>query len=196
MDNVIRRSAWLLVLAVLIVLISTVFGQGGGGDQPGHAGADHAAVGGEAGFIAGMIPHHREAVDSARELSTTTERPEMQELARSVIQGQTAEVERLQGWLSAWYPGTEADPGYRPMMRDRRALDADEADRVFLEDMLMHHEMAIDMARAYLAGSFEKRAEVVALAEQIGSAQEAENERMRAWLADWFGEDAGGHGGH
>lgn len=196
MDDVIRRSAWLLVAAVLIVLVSTVFGQGGDGDLPGHDAADHAAVAGEAGFIAGMIPHHQEAVDSAMALSAATERAEMQELARSIIQGQSAEIERLQGWLRAWYPGAEPDPDYRPMMRDRDGLGPDEADRAFLEDMLRHHDMAIDMARAYLAGSFEKRAEVVAMAEQIGAAQQTENERMRAWLAEWFGAEAEGHQGH
>lgn len=205
MNDVTQRSLWLIAISTGIVLVALAFGQPGGPHDPaGHTGmtgmtatghATHADIGSEADFIAGMIPHHREAVDSARQVLERTERPEMRDLAQRVIEVQTEEIALLEGWLAAWYPAVAPDSAYEPMMRDLAGMSPGEADRTFLEDMLRHHEMAITMAQAYLEGSFEKRPEVTALAQEIVTVQHEENARMRAWLAAWYGDGAG-HGGH
>jgi uncharacterized protein (DUF305 family) len=206
-DSVIKRSLWLLVLSTALVLAAVLAGQPGtpheavghpvtsgqpgaerAAAEPGHLA--HAEIASEADFIAGMIPHHQEAVESARQVLAATERAEMRDLAQAVIAAQTAEIATLRGWLAAWYP--QAQPSaYEPMMPDLLPLSPDEADRAFLEGMIAHHDMAIAMAQDYLAGDFEKRPEVVALAEEITSVQEEENAQMRAWLEAWYGEDAG-----
>lgn len=54
-------------------------------------------------FIEQMIPHHQMAVMMARMLLAHSDRPEMQELARSIIESQTNEIEQMQDWYRAWY---------------------------------------------------------------------------------------------
>ena len=203
MNNVVTRSLGLLLLSTILVLLSAAFLQ----PETTHGGIGHdnimtdthavsAEISSEVNFIAGMIPHHQEAVASAEQLQTLTERPEMRDLARDVIEVQTNEINTLHGWLEAWYPDAEPNPAYEPMMRDLEGMNPDEADRAFLEDMLMHHDMAIAMARAYLAGDFEKHPEVVAMAEAIVTVQDHENTQMRVWLDEWYGASGVEHQGH
>ena len=54
-------------------------------------------------FIEQMIPHHQMGVMMARMVLSRTDRPEIEQLARSIITSQTAEIERMQEWYSAWY---------------------------------------------------------------------------------------------
>ncbi|HEY0778252.1 MAG TPA: DUF305 domain-containing protein [Gemmatirosa sp.] len=65
----------------------------------------HAAVTAEAGdvdarFAAAMIPHHRGAVDMARQLLVYGRDPELRTFALSVIAEQQAEVEMLRAWVA------------------------------------------------------------------------------------------------
>lgn len=201
MSTVVKRSLWLIAASTGVVVVALAFGQPGGDTHEAHEGttmtdhAMHANVNNEADFIAGMIPHHQEAVESARQVLTITERPEIQALAQAIIDAQTEEIAMLEGWLAMWYPDAEPDSSYEPMMGDLTGMSPDEADRAFLEGMIMHHEMAIAMAQGYLDGDFEKRPEVVAMAEEIVTVQDDENVQMQAWLDEWYGKDAG-HGGH
>ncbi len=199
MDNVVKRTLWLLAISTAVVLVATVLGQPESSEGPAQTSEDHLAhadVRSEADFIAGMIPHHQEAVDSARELLGITERPEMRELALAVIDVQSEEIALLEGWLESWYPEAQLEPDYQPMMRDLMGLSPAEAERTFLEDMILHHLMAIAMAQAYLDGEFEKRPEVGAMAEEIVSVQDEEIARMRAWLEDWHGPSDADHQDH
>jgi uncharacterized protein (DUF305 family) len=142
-------------------------------------------VASELDFIAGMIPHHQEAVDSAQELLSITERREMRELAEAIIAAQSEEIAMMQAWLSEWYPDAAA-VAYRPMMRPLAGLSPEEADRAFLEDMIAHHMMAIMMAQDLLALDG-VREEVRRFAEAVIADQSAENQQMMQWLRDWYG---------
>jgi len=61
----------------------------------------------------------------------------------------------------------------------------DELDKVFLEDMIVHHEGAVDMAKELQKGT--KRPELQKMAKDIIDVQTKEISMMRAWLRDWFG---------
>lgn len=61
----------------------------------------------------------------------------------------------------------------------------DEFDRTFLQEMIVHHEGAVVMARQALSVS--ERQELRSLAEAIIEAQEGEIAQMQAWQAAWFG---------
>jgi hypothetical protein len=72
-----------------------------------------------------MIPHHEEAIATAQRVLEYSDRPEMREFARNIIDVQTAEIGQMENWLDEWYPGQETNLSYTPMMRD----------------MIMHHSM-------------------------------------------------------
>lgn len=161
-------------------------GQHGNADHGGMHDMHMMPVESELDFIAGMIPHHQEAVDSAQELLIITERSEMRELAEAIIAAQTDEIAMMQGWLRDWYPNAETDVAYQPMMRPLAALSPEAADQAFLEDMIMHHMMAIMMAQDVLALDG-VRDEVRSFAEAVIADQSAENQQMMQWLRDWYG---------
>jgi uncharacterized protein (DUF305 family) len=61
--------------------------------------------------------------------------------------------------------------------------DHNQADVMFAQMMIPHHEQAIEMAQ--LAATRSDNPEVKALAAQIQAAQQPEIEQMRGWLASW-----------
>jgi uncharacterized protein (DUF305 family) len=71
-----------------------------------------------------------------------------------------------------------------------------DADVTFTQNMIPHHQQAIDMAR--LVDSHTDRPELRKLADTIESSQSKEITQMQGWLRTW-GKPAtpsGGHGGH
>lgn len=61
---------------------------------------------------------------------------------------------------------------------------ASHADQRFIEEMIPHHEGAIEMATLALERS--TRPEVLSLAQQIVTSQTHDITDMRAWYRDWF----------
>jgi uncharacterized protein (DUF305 family) len=60
----------------------------------------------------------------------------------------------------------------------------DDFDKAFIDEMIVHHQGAIDMAEMVLAVS--KRPELIKLANDIITAQTAEIEMMSMWRTEWF----------
>ena len=54
-------------------------------------------------FILQMIPHHEMAVMMASMLQSSTERPEMKQLADNIVASQSQEIEMMRSWLKTWY---------------------------------------------------------------------------------------------
>lgn len=139
----IRRIAGTLALAsaagllVLAIVAAASRGPAHGMTGPGHMGSDPmsmAVVSSEFDYLAHMIPHHEEAIVSAKILLEGTARPEMRAFAQSVIDVQSSEVAQMREWLATWYAGQDATVAYEPMMRDLTGLSGDALDRAFLED--------------------------------------------------------------
>jgi uncharacterized protein (DUF305 family) len=82
-------------------------GQGMMGRFMMHDGADmevlQAATVFDKEFIRQMIPHHQMGVMMARMVLSHTDRPEIEELARSIIRTQTNEIDQMRAWYRAWY---------------------------------------------------------------------------------------------
>jgi uncharacterized protein (DUF305 family) len=163
---------------------------GGGGNLPGGMGM---AVGSEFEYLAEMIPHHVEAIATARLLQQGTERPEMRRFAETIIETQSAEVEQMTQWLAAWYPGRDTRVSYQPMMRELAGLGGDALDRAFLEDMIPHHMMAVMMSQQLLASGAAEHDVVLPFAANIRDTQRREIQMMSMWLRAWFGASAGMH---
>lgn len=145
-------------------------------------------------YLTEMIPHHEEAVATARELLARSDRPEMKDFARSIIETQSAQIEEMRADLARWYPGRDTTAEYTPMMRDLSQLSGDALDQAFLEDMIPHHRMAVMMSQQLLSQSLAEHPEVTALATIIRDEQRAEIMMMMDWLQTWFGTTAHGHG--
>ena len=62
---------------------------------------------------------------------------------------------------------------------------ANALDKAFVENMIVHHEGAIEMAKKVVDKT--KRPEVKALAEEIITTQSTEVETMNGWLKAWYG---------
>jgi uncharacterized protein (DUF305 family) len=65
------------------------------------------------------------------------------------------------------------------------AAEFNDADVMFAQSMIPHHEQAVQMADLALAPGAGASREVVALAERIQGAQEPEIEQMTGWLQQW-----------
>ncbi len=66
-----------------------------GGSMQGMMGGDMA----DAMFLRMMIPHHQLAVEMSEEALEKAEHPELKELAQTIIDEQSAEIEVMQGYL-------------------------------------------------------------------------------------------------
>jgi uncharacterized protein (DUF305 family) len=166
---------------------------GMGGMGPGMGGM---MVASEFGYLAEMIPHHEEAIETANILLRVSGRQAMRDFAGTIIETQTAEVVQMKAWLAAWYPGRDTAVHYEPMMRDLSALSGDGLDQTFLEDMIPHHMMAVMMSQQLLNARLVVHPEVAPFAASIRDTQRREIQMMAAWLREWFGVTTAHGGGH
>jgi len=137
-------------------------------------------------YMVRMIPHHREAVESARTLQDQTERPEMATFAETIITTQTREIEQMDAWLAAWYPQRSREVDYTPMMREYTGLSGDELDLAFLQDMIPHHMAAVMMSEQLLSQVNVDHSQLEALAASIRATQTQEIRQMSLWMDRWF----------
>lgn len=73
-------------------------------------------------FLDMMIPHHRGAILMSKRLIDSGSNEELLKLAKTIIDAQTAEIEKMQDWREEWYdarlPGSTDDG-----MMDHGAMD-------------------------------------------------------------------------
>jgi uncharacterized protein (DUF305 family) len=143
-------------------------------------------------FAQHMIPHHRQAVEmSDMVLAKQGIDPRVIELANQIKAAQGPEIQLMQGWLTQW--GTPAmppmsghdTPAMQGMMSeaDMTALtnaQGAEASKLFLTQMISHHEGAISMAQKEIKDGQAPAA--IELANSIVASQQKEIETMRGIL--------------
>jgi uncharacterized protein (DUF305 family) len=139
-------------------------------------------VASEQEFVMSMIPHHEEAISTAKEvIARGGSTPEIKMLAENIVKVQEAEVAQMKAWYKNWYgKDYAADGEYKPMMRPLSDLSGAALDKVFLSDMIMHHQMAIMMAKSVDAHI--EHAEIKTLSNNIKTTQTAEIELMQNLL--------------
>lgn len=57
----------------------------------------------EAVFMSQMIPHHQGAIEMARLVPERAAHQELKDLAQTIIESQSAEIDQMNGWLASWY---------------------------------------------------------------------------------------------
>ncbi len=148
-------------------------------------------------FAQHMIPHHTQAVEMSDTLLTKQGiDPRVTELANQIKAAQAPQIQQMQGWLTQWgapstrsmppMSGTGDMPPVSGMMsqQDMTALqDAQgvDATKLYLTQMIAHHEGAITMAQSEInAGQYPPAVE---LAHGIVTTQQQEIDTMNGMLA-------------
>ncbi len=144
-------------------------------------------------FAQMMIPHHAQAVGMSDMILEKEGIPApVTDLAIKIKAAQGPEIEQMTGWLESWGQPTEAPTGAHSghsmsgMMGEEdmaklEAAQGTEAAKLFLIQMIAHHEGAVEMAKTETTDG--KNAEAVQLSKVIVSAQEAEIQEMKDLLA-------------
>lgn len=140
-------------------------------------------------FTMMMIPHHEQAVEMSDMILAKDGIDErVITLAEQIKAAQGPEIELMESWLDDW--GTPMgemdgmDHGGMMSDSDMQSLEAAtgvEASRLFLEQMIVHHQGAIEMAQAEVDNG--QNADVIALAEAIIASQTTEITTMEDILA-------------
>ncbi|GAA4045279.1 DUF305 domain-containing protein [Agromyces indicus] len=147
-------------------------------------------------FAQMMIPHHEQAIemsDSLLEKDGVDE--QVRDLAQQIKDAQQPEIDQMKDWLDAWGEDELGDMGGMDhdmggmgdgMMSDEDMAQLEdasgaEASRLFLEQMILHHEGAIQMAEYQVQEG--ENPDAVALAERIVEDQTEEIATMQDLLA-------------
>ncbi|MDI2035843.1 DUF305 domain-containing protein [Paenarthrobacter nitroguajacolicus] len=143
-------------------------------------------------FAQMMIPHHAQAVEMSDSILAKKDIPSaVTALAAQIKGAQAPEIAKMTAWLKGWNePVTDssghAGHGMDGMLSEaelRKLNDAQgtEAAKLYLTQMIAHHEGAVTMAKSEISQG--KSPEAVQLAQDIVAAQEKEIQDMKALLA-------------
>ncbi len=183
-----------LVLSAALVLTGCSSGQPDPGSSHGanHGAAERAGANdADVMFAQMMVVHHEQAIEMS-DLVLAKEGIDQRvvSLAEAIKQAQGPEIAQMRGWLEDWGAERSTDGmhhGGTGMMSHDDLTKLEQADgrgasRLFLTQMIAHHEGAIDMAREQVDAG--KDAEAVELARSVISAQSTEIQQMRDLLED------------
>ena len=190
-----RTLAVILPLTMALAVTGCAGAADTSGDMPGmhHGSASSASpvdvTMADQMFVTMMIPHHEQAIEMAEiVLAKDGVDPRVVAIAERIQDAQRPEIELMQGWLDDWgveHAPSDMDHGDGMMSAaDMTALsDADgtTAGRLFLEQMVEHHQGAVEMAEAALESAEDP--DVRALAQQVIEDQNAEIAEMQELAA-------------
>jgi uncharacterized protein (DUF305 family) len=139
-------------------------------------------------FAQMMIPHHEQAVEMADLAPSRASDPEVKELAAKIKAAQAPEIETMKSWLTEWgKTAPEGDMGHDMPggmsgddMRKLEAAKGKAFDKLFVQQMIVHHNGAIEMARTEQSSGSDPRAKE--LAKTIETTQQAEVEQLQKIL--------------
>lgn len=146
-------------------------------------------------FIANMIAHHEGAVDMAKLAMTNAKHQELKDMAQEIVTAQEKEIADMLKWQKDWgYPSSSGDNmmdhSAMGMMDDMAGMTAmlegktgDDFDRTYIEQMILHHQSAINMAAPGKTNA--QRQELKDLTVAIVDAQSREIALMKQWQQDW-----------
>jgi uncharacterized protein (DUF305 family) len=187
-----------LVAAAALTPLSTILAQSA--SRPGPAAVNPADV----TFMSGMIPHHAQAVLIAGWAPSHGARKDVAVLCERIVVGQRDEIALMQYWLrehgqpvpdaksthmTMKMDGMEHDMLMPGMLNDEQLAALDKArgsdfDRLFLQDMIGHHQGAILMVNELLASPGSAQDDVVyRMSSDVYADQTTEIERMGKMLA-------------
>ena len=158
----------------------------------------------DAMFAQHMIPHHQQAIEmSDTILGKQGIDPRVTELANQIKNAQAPEIKLMEGWLAEWgmpgmdmpghsmkpggsmMPGMSGMPGMGMMsqaeMDQLKNAEGVAATRLFLTQMITHHQGAIDMSQNEVKNG--RYQATVELAKSIITSQQKEIDTMKSILS-------------
>lgn len=135
----------------------------------------------EKDFLREMIPHHQEAVDTSVLLYVSTDDPELKMLTKAIYEAQTAEILDMRLSYARWYNLIPTGFMYQSMMRDLNAVTGRDRDIRYVQDMILHHKGALEMAEKVLTFK-DIHDETFIFAKDIIKNQKMEIDFMQNWL--------------
>jgi uncharacterized protein (DUF305 family) len=186
-ENQMKRRWLAATTAALAIAVAVGVTACGGGDDSGASGnaTDRA-------FVAGMIPHHEQAIEMAKMAQYEAQSQFVRGLADDIVAAQSEEIglmKRIDGELAD--DGVEVgDLGMSgQMMGMESQMSALESahpfDREFVDMMIAHHQGAIRMAQVEIEEG--QNDQLVALANRIDAAQSNEIHEMNRYRQKAFG---------
>ena len=146
-------------------------------------------------FMAGMIPHHAQALEMVDLMEGRTSNEQMLSLGERITISQEDEIGSMRAWLTT--RGEEPPAGGHDhmammpgmlspeQMEELAAAQGQEFDVLFLRYMIQHHEGALLMVRELMASpGAAQESEVFAFASDVEADQQMEIERMSAMLRE------------
>ena len=132
-------------------------------------------------FIEMMIPHHEEAIATAKLEVAKGDNADAKKLAGNIITAQEKEVSDMKTWYKNWYGVDYKNDGtYKNMMPDLAQLSGNKLDRAFLEGLIEHHTGALEENQLVVPNI--SHAEMQTLAQNIAQTQSSEIITMRILL--------------
>ncbi|TDX74879.1 uncharacterized protein (DUF305 family) [Rathayibacter sp. PhB151] len=141
-------------------------------------------------FAQMMKPHHEQAVEMADMiLAKDGISTDVTALATQIKEAQGPEIAQLEEWITAWGADDSMsgmDHSMNGMMSDEDMSSLEgaagaEAEKLFLEQMMMHHEGAVEMAQTEVDEG--QNADAIDMAEMIVQTQTEEIATMQDLLA-------------
>lgn len=141
-------------------------------------------------FAQGMIPHHEQAVEMSQMMLGKTNMPAaVTDLATRIKAAQAPEIDTMTGWLKSWNEAATMGAGHtmdgmmgQDDLKQLEAAQGTEAARLFLKQMVAHHQGAVIMAKTETAQG--KNTDAIKLSKNIVTAQETEIKQMQHLLAN------------
>ncbi|MGI8403510.1 MAG: DUF305 domain-containing protein [Thermomicrobiales bacterium] len=157
-------------------------------------------------YIDMMLPHHGSIIALAQAALPRLSDPRLKEMAQNIIDTQSAEQAELTGYREAWYGSGSPDRSEHSMMMMIEAMPgmhssmemmmqqmdanqqvatfcaAENPDLAFIEQVIPHHQMAIDSSKDALGKAVHP--ETKAFAEKVIRDQQAEIEQLNQIKAE------------
>jgi uncharacterized protein (DUF305 family) len=142
-------------------------------------------------WMSQMIAHHQAAVIMAKIVIGAGKDTKIKAAAQAVVTAQSAEVKQLTAWLKSWYNSPPNANQMQLMMTDMQpmmlaakggmdGMVMGDADRNFLENMIPHHQSAVEMAKLALTKAL--RPQLKTFAQQVIDDQSKEINQYQVWL--------------
>lgn len=182
-----------LLLLVIAFLAGTI--------TPANSSFTPSGTSADAGFARDMAVHHNQAVVMSFIVRDNTNNTAVRQFAFDIINTQSVQSGMMSGWLQQWgLPQTSSRPAMEwaghgsghesgmpgmasPEDIDRlRQLSGNEAEVLYLELMIKHHQGGITMAKSAL--ELAKDESVLQLAKSIVDSQQAEIDVMQTMLKE------------